>query len=745
MKPIYLSQMIALIFSGAAYAHDQVASNHGQPVVDLKTVEVSGERALPGTAVINREDLDKAAAQNIDDIALYEPGIDVRTNVLQGGHENFNIRGLDGNRILMTLDGVPLPDQHADLGPGADTPAVNRDIVETDTVKRVRIAKNGDAAAEGGGSLGGTVAMNTFHPLDFLPNGKPFHFGVKYGYRSTYRSHGATASLAGQKGIFSGLLMLTKRNSHEGETFNEENKTGEFRTAANLQDTVSHNVLAKAHLSSGAHDAGLTFEYFNRDTDTERLEQQGAGTSRGRPLLIPVSNARDEYRRVRSAFNYLYTPEKSVLSALAVHAYRQNFNVVNRSHKHTEVVQSATQTNTLTQTPYKTFKQNATGFGVDSRFNTELGNIEYHTDLGIAFQHKSGERLQLEDIVRNGQESSSALRIFPAYTRQTLGIYGENSILFPMRFLRPADRKARLTVGLRHEYERTKFQNDEIFKASSGGQTVANAPGRHIWLPKAEFELPLGKYLTASAKYSRGHRPAPVDYMAAGFNNARGFFKYRVVPNLDLKPETSNNYEVGLRWKSGANEVALTAFRNHYKDFIQTAQREQPAEDGATIFYQKNFDRVRTTGAELAAVWSVTPQWRLSGKMAWIRGKNTSTDSYLSRIYPLNGNIGVEYKTAKWGGGTYLRWSTRHKYSPTPPTGKEQFFRAPGYGVIDMSAYYRPSKNIALNVSIYNVTNKRYWNYAEVSGVRVDGRHGELLDRYTQPGRNFSLGLNVKF
>lgn len=736
MKPIYLSQMIALIFSGAAYAHDHAAHNHGQPVVDLKAVEVTGERALPGTAVINREDLDKAAAQNIDDIVLYEPGVGVRTNPLQGGHENFNIRGLDGNRILMTLDGIPLPLQHADMGPTAGTPAVNRDTVETDTVKRVRIAKNGNAAAEGGGALGGTVAMSTFHPLDLLPNGKPFHFGVKYGYRSTYRSHGATASLAGQKGMFSGLLMLTRRNSHEGKTFNEEDKTGEFRTAANLQDIVSYNVLAKAHLSSGAHDAGLTFEYFNRDTDTERREQQGAGTSRGRPRLVPVSNAGDEYRRMRSAFKYLYTPENSVLNSLAVNAYRQNFNVINRSHNHVEVVVNPTTTNKQTKTDYKTFNQNTTGFGVDGDFITKFGKVDNYTRVGVSFQHKSGDRLQLQDVVTNGKESAGGMRLFPAYTRQTLSVYGENRLLFP--------NKTKLSLGLRHEYEQTKFHNDEIFKATSGGQTVPNAPGRHIWLPSAQLELPLGKYLTASAKYSRGYRPVPIDDMAAGFNNSTPYYKYRVIPNLDLKPETSNNYEVGLSWRSARSLVALTAFSNHYKDFIQTAQREQKAEDGATIFYQKNFDRVRTLGAELAAAWSLTPQWSLSGKMAWIRGKNTSLDSYLSRIYPLNGNIGVEYKAAKWGGGTYLRWSTRHKYSPTAPKGQE-YFRAPGYGVIDMHAYYRPSKNISLNAGIYNVTNKRYWNYAEVSGVRVDGRRRELLDRYTQPGRNFSLGLNVKF
>lgn len=736
MKPIYLSQMIALIFSGTAYAQDHTPPSH-KPAVDLKTVEVSGERPSPDTVLISREDLDKAAAQNIDDIALYEPGIGVRTNPLQGGHENFNIRGIDGNRILMTLDGIALPDQHADLGPTADTPSVNRDTVETDTVKRIRIAKNGNAATEGSGSLGGTVAMTTYHPLDFLPNGKPFHFGMKYGYRSTYRSHGATASLAGQKGIFSGLLMLTKRSSHEGKTFNTEDTAGEFRTAANRQNTDSYNVLAKAHLNGGAHDGGLTLEYFNRDTDTERREQQGASTSRGRPRLVPVSNASDRYRRLRSAFNYLYTPENSVLNSLGIHAYRQNFNAVNRSHMHTKIITGPAAANTLTQTAYKTFRQNSTGFGIDADFNSKLSVIDNHTRAGIAFQQKSGGRLQLEDVVRNGRESSDSLRTFPAYTRRILSIYGENRMVFPNR--------AKLTLGLRHEYERTKFQNDEIFKASSGGQTVGSVPGRHIWLPSVQLELPLAKNLTAFAGYARGHRSAPVDYMAAGYNNDSRFLKYRVVPNLDLKPETSDNYELGMRWRSADSHVALTAFTNRYKDFIQTAQRAEPAEDGATIFYQKNLDRVRTVGAELAAAWSITPQWHLSGKVAWIRGKNTSIDSYLSRIYPLNGNIGLEYKADKWGGGTYLRWSARHKYSPTPPSDQVKYFRAPGYGVIDMHAYFRPTKNFSLNAGIYNLTNKRYWNYAEVSGVRVDGRRGELLDRYTQPGRNFSVGLNVKF
>ncbi|MGL9736059.1 MAG: hypothetical protein ACR5LF_12040 [Symbiopectobacterium sp.] len=34
----------------------------------------------------------------------------------------------------------------------------------------------------------------------------------------------------------------------------------------------------------------------------------------------------------------------------------------------------------------------------------------------------------------------------------------------------------------------------------------------------------------------------------------------------------------------------------------------------------------------------------------------------------------------------------------------------PGYGLVDLTAYYRITKNVRVNGGIYNLTNRKYWD-----------------------------------
>src|SRR5690606_3683526 len=48
-------------------------------------------------------------------------------------------------------------------------------------------------------------------------------------------------------------------------------------------------------------------------------------------------------------------------------------------------------------------------------------------------------------------------------------------------------------------------------------------------------------------------------------------FTYRFIPNPDLKPETSDGYEAGIRGRfASGSSFQLSAFYNEYEDFIET-------------------------------------------------------------------------------------------------------------------------------------------------------------------------------
>ena len=59
-------------------------------------------------SVIEREQIEGQQVREIDDLIRYEPGISVSNN-LQFGLQDFNIRGVGGNRVLIQVDGIRLP------------------------------------------------------------------------------------------------------------------------------------------------------------------------------------------------------------------------------------------------------------------------------------------------------------------------------------------------------------------------------------------------------------------------------------------------------------------------------------------------------------------------------------------------------------------------------------------------------------------------------------------------------------
>ncbi len=72
--------------------------------------------------------------------------------------------------------------------------------------------------------------------------------------------------------------------------------------------------------------------------------------------------------------------------------------------------------------------------------------------------------------------------------------------------------------------------------------------------------------------------------------------------------------------------------------------------------------------------------------------------------------------------------------------------RIPGYGMVDLTAYYRVNKNVKINGGVYNLTDRKYWDYLSSRQIETNDRQGQY-DRAlsVQPGRSFQLGVNVDF
>ena len=732
MKKKAIACVIGAVFSGQLYAAQMpVAQAEIEPVVVTADRNAQTlDKAAPNVSVIGRKTLNQASAQNLDDIVMYEFGVSVPSDNNRRGHAGINIRGIDGNRILMMVDGVRIPESYA--GGGSNGAISGRDMVESDTLKQVDIVKGPYSALYGSDALGGVVNMVTLSPSDFVDAGKRGYFGLKHSYRGRDRSHGVTATVAGFHENAEGLLMLTRRQGHETENMGSDTSYSTARTATNPQKNNAYNILAKGNIGNERHRLETLYEQYYHANDT--VLANGLGSQSRGPVTIATSesNARDRIRRQRIEAGYRYTGEGRLKEANLT-AYQQKLRTEDDA-----VDASITRMGTRqlgNSTRYSDYGFNQTIRGLNGRSVWEFdGAVKQTVVAGAEYKHTETARPRDSLTVDNLTGAVSKVyagstypnKTFPDSKRKTFSVYAQDSLTFGNGIV--------LTPALRYEKDKLNTSTDQAYLNANPSGTATRFSDS-AFTPSLRLSVPMGEQFTSFATYSQGFRTPPFDSATMAFANTT--YGYAVIPNANLKSERSNSFELGMKFKNERTRAQVTAFYNRYRNFIDRTEVGTASIGGRPIIqYQyQNLDRVKTYGAEASAAYKFLPGWQVSGSIAWMRGKQQD-GTPLDSAYPLNGVLGVDYAQEKWGGDTKLRWSKKHSR-----VSSDSIFQAPGYGVWDVGAWYKPSKNVEIGANIYNIGNKKYWQHADVAGMS----RSSVMDLYTETGRNFAATVQLKF
>ena len=705
--------------------------------VELAPVLVTADRnvqtldkAAPNVSVIGRKTLNQASAQNLDDMVLYEPGVSVPSDNNRRGHAGINIRGIDGNRILMMVDGVRIPESYA--GGGSNGAISGRDMVESDTLKQVDIVKGPYSALYGSDALGGVVNMVTLSPRDFVDADKRGHFGLKHGYRSRDRSHGVTATAAGFHENAEGLLMLTRRQGHETKNMGGDKSYSTSRTATNPQKNNAYNILAKGNIGNERHRLETLYEQYYHANDT--VLANGLGSQSRGPVTVATSesNARDRIRRQRIEAGYRYSGEGRLKEANLT-AYQQKLRTEDDAVDVSITRMGARQLGNSTRYSDYGFEQvirGLTGRGV-WEFD---GAVKQTVVAGAEYKHTETARprdsLTVDNLTgavsKTYAGSTYPNKTFPDSKRKTVSLYAQDSLTFGNGIV--------LTPALRYEKDKLNTETDQAYLNANPDGTATRFNDSAL-TPSLRLSVPMGGQFTGFATYSQGFRTPPFDSATMAFANTT--YGYAVIPNANLKSERSNSFELGMKFKNERARAQVTAFYNRYRNFIDRTEVGTASIGGRPIIqYQyQNLDRVKTYGAEASAAYKFLPGWQVSGSIAWMRGKQQD-GTPLDSAYPLNGVLGVDYAQEKWGVDTKLRWSKKHSR-----VSSDSVFQTPGYGVWDVGAWYKPSKNVEIGANIYNIGNKKYWQHADVAGMS----RSSVMDLYTETGRNFAARVQLKF
>ena len=137
------------------------------------------------------------------------------------------------------------------------------------------------------------------------------------------------------------------------------------------------------------------------------------------------------------------------------------------------------------------------------------------------------------------------------------------------------------------------------------------------------------------------------------------------------------------------------------------------------------------------------------GSVAYLYGRNNDTGEQLNSVNPLTGVFGLGYDQEQFG--SLLSWTLVKKKDRVDdsnfnsPDGVSSQFKTPGFGILDLTGYYKVTSDVTVSGGLYNLTDKKYWLWDDVRGYDSVGEAAVLspanLDRLTAPGRNFAVNL----
>lgn len=781
LSPHLLALAIASVITLPAHAETPADPNGAQT---LDTIEVKGQReqqqsANQNVTVLDAGRLEDEMAESMEDVVRYIPGVSI-VDMGRFGENGFNIRGIEGDRVAMTIDGLSMA-EGLETARSYEFFRAGRGGVDIDTLKSVEIIKGADAISAGSGALGGAVVFTTKDPFDYLkPDGNDTHVGGKLGYTSYNDEKLGSFTLANRTGIVESMLVYTRRDGGEAEGWYEGS---DIQTGSNrrLPDPVEHdstNVLGKVDfVLSPAHRVGLVYERnrvenlvnnLSRVTTPGYLQRWGDDT-----------NDRDRY-----GVRYQWKADNAAFDSLQVQVDRQE----TESRGITRIVTGSGTSANPTATPRTTpctlaltcmraenrvTEQVLDRVALDLDKRIETGRTRHALAYGAAWQQREIDFSAIDYRWNNtGVLDTATLDAsqVPGTDATAWNVYLSDRISL-------LEDRLQLTLGARYDRYDYSPQLSPTFQDPSGtvrdvsfSSPTGQAGISYRFLPQQSLWFQAG----------RGFRAPTTGEMYAPTSTTQiaevGTGNIVVVPtsaaNPELEAETSLNLELGWRWETDRARVGVSVFRDRYDDFIesvrltanpqtqyQTCTRgtctTRPGYDYDTL---ANVGKVTVKGAEVEGLWRLGDAWLL--RTAWSHNEGTDElhDRPLNSINPDRGVLGVSWqglgdRLRVTGNVTHALAKKRSDVYVQPDIFGQttEPFLSDDYTVVDLYGSFRFSEHLRINAGIYNLFDERYYQWARIRNVsRGDfylyGYATEYgIGRYSEQGRNVRVSLNWSF
>ncbi len=752
-----MAALLSMALCATVQAQDVVAGKDGSTV---QQVIVSASRYaqlisdLPlSVDVIGSWRLEEGQIQDIRDIAKTLPNVSVKraparfsvtgrgNPVGADGNAGFSIRGQGGNRVIMLADGVRLPRSYI-----VGSNAFGRDTVALGLLKRVEIVRGPTSALYGSDGLAGLINFISHEPADFLDGGadaaKALGGKVWLSHSSDDDDSGVGATLAGRLSERAEWLITAAGNrAHALENMGSNDAAHVDRTTPNPQQSSGTSLLGKWVWRPGAGQRHvLTMEHVSKDNDVELLSSRAkppyTGTAAQQAALVVGEDSAKTMERSRLTWDARFPIQA---------AWADNLQA------------TLTWQDSAARDKGKTVRNDGGVRLRDVSYDERAWQATLQADKNLQMSARWSQTLTYGiDLVRTDISSFAdgfdpaplpafvPKKYFPDTRDSAQALYVQSEV---------SDGRWSFTPGVRFDRFSVKVLSQDGYHP-----TVSATPGSS--LSGSAISPKLGVLWRASPAW------AVYANAASGFrapegqqiNSALEVSTARLLPNPDLKPEESRNFELGLRTRLGDLSLDLAAFQSRYQQLIVEKKNLGTVNGGTattsnpTLFQTVNIERATISGFELKGqmAWgaAVGGQWSSPFSYGRTRGTDDTTGLKLNHIDPATVHLGLRYATGTWHAQLDLFRQSAKRASDlgsvsvgNPPNVGTQF-TIPAATTLDLSGQWRIRKGLRLNLAAINLSNQKYWHWSDVQGLRTVP---DLADAYTQPGRHFKVSLVADF
>lgn len=678
-----------------------------QETVELDEVKVTAGRVEQelmdvnmSVSVITQEEIRRSSARNVGELLEDIPGVRINNDGGQG-MKRIKIRGEDAFRTLVMIDGQKVSEHKSMSG----SPM----LIDPSMIERIEVIKGPASVLYGSDAIGGAINIITKKG-----GTKPIEGEVSAGMNTSASGKNASGSIYGGIDGWKYRLSASIEDNDNLKTPKGEMENTYF-TARSVSGFLSYDFTPDATV--GASLAYYDLEFGSSDVNTPGFAVDVPKWTRFKAAAFgEIKNITSSFVRLRT--DIFYQKSKKDMTNTVPGVWTQGEVDTFKAMGFEEAflnrvgVQAG---NAYVLQPHASNDMNQYGFSIQADW--QIGDRNYLI---------AGYEISYDDLNAHSWNTGTNVMPMMLTDKNYDGYQMTNAVYASMETLLSAN--LTLTYGARYTWVKTDMDsiNNKMGTKTSGegsdGKIVFNAGV--LWHGTDN--------LTLRASYAQGYRSPILQELYIDTSMGSTGTTYA---NPDLKPETSDNFEIGARWNSTGLSADLAIFYSTADDYIATLYNAQKRG-----YQYNNVAEAKTFGVELTS----------SVRIAETGFEPYLTATWMRRQYQ-NGNGFSTYDTAtpefmlrygvRWSGmyaglglraDAFARSQTEIEYDDGVQSATDSSsYRLGGYTTLNLTAGvdFGPKRQYSFDMGLYNIFDKGYQEQTSIY----------------EPGRYFVAKLGARF